>query len=55
MYRRKTEHVKNCMVNNNNDNNNNNNNKAKKNKSYVSKLPRAFVFWCAFDLEKFKV
>ena len=29
--------------------------KAKKNKSYVSKLPRAFVFRCAFDSVKFKV
>ena len=29
--------------------------KAKKNKSYVSKLPRAFVFWCAFDSAKSKV
>ena len=29
--------------------------KAKKNKSYVSKLPRAFVFQCAFDSAKFKV
>ena len=29
--------------------------KAKKNKSYVSKLPRAFVFRCAFDSAKFKV
>ena len=29
--------------------------KAKKNKSYVSKLPRAFVFMCAFDSAKFKV
>ena len=28
---------------------------TKKNKSYVSKLPRAFVFWCAFDSAKFKV
>ena len=28
--------------------------KAEKNKSYVSKLPRAFVFRCAFD-SKFKV
>ena len=28
---------------------------AKKNKSYVLKLPRAFVFWCAFDSPKFKV
>ena len=33
----------------------NNNNKAKKNESYVSKLPRAFVFRCAFDSAKFKV
>ena len=30
-------------------------NKAKKNKSYVSKLPRAFVFRCAFDSAKSKV
>ena len=29
--------------------------KAKKNKSHVSKLPRAFVFRCAFDSAKFKV
>ena len=29
--------------------------KAKKNKSYVSKLPRAFVFRCAFDSSKSKV
>ena len=29
--------------------------KAKKNKSYVSKLPRPFVFRCAFDSAKFKV
>ena len=29
--------------------------KAKKNKSYVSKLPRACVFWCAFDSAKFRV
>ena len=29
--------------------------KAKKNKSYVSKPPRAFVFRCAFDSAKFKV
>ena len=29
--------------------------KAKKNKLYVSKLPRAFVFRCAFDSAKFKV
>ena len=29
--------------------------KAKKNKSYVSKLTCAFVFWCAFDSAKFKV
>ena len=29
--------------------------KAKKSKSYVSKLPRAFVFRCAFDSAKFKV
>ena len=29
--------------------------KAKINKSYVSKLPRAFVFRCAFDSAKFKV
>ena len=28
---------------------------AKKNKCYVSKLPRAFVFRCAFDSVKFKV
>ena len=33
----------------------NTNNKAKKNKSSVSKLPRAFVFRCAFDSAKFKV
>ena len=29
--------------------------RLKKNKSYVSKLPRAFVFRCAFDSAKFKV
>ena len=29
--------------------------KAKKNKSYVSKLPRAFAFRCAFDSAKSKV
>ena len=29
--------------------------KAKKNQSYVSKLPRAFVFRCAFDSAKLKV
>ena len=29
--------------------------KAKKNKLYVSKLPRTFVFWCAFDSAKFKL
>ena len=27
----------------------------KKDKLYVSKLPRAFVFWCAFDSAKFKL
>ena len=31
------------------------NHKVKKNKSYVSKLPHAFVFRCAFDSAKFKV
>ena len=32
-------------------------NKARKNKLYrpIAKLPRAFVFWCAFDLAKFKL
>ena len=29
--------------------------KAKKNKLYVSKLPRAFIFWCAFDWAKLKL
>ena len=29
--------------------------RLKKNKSYVSKLPRAFVFRCAFDSAKLKV